>query len=71
MIILENVKALFRRARAHKEVWNPEEAKQDFQRAADLDPSLKIAVAKEFQEIDRLQKIKDLKDKEMLKGKIF
>ena len=35
--ILDNVKALYRRARAHVGAWNPEQAKNDFKKVAELD----------------------------------
>uniref|UniRef100_A0A8C5WDA4 peptidylprolyl isomerase n=1 Tax=Leptobrachium leishanense TaxID=445787 RepID=A0A8C5WDA4_9ANUR len=44
----DNVKALFKRGRAHAAVWNASEAEQDFSRAVSLDPSLAPLVAKEL-----------------------
>ncbi|XP_048370028.1 uncharacterized protein LOC125442604 [Sphaerodactylus townsendi] len=44
----ENVKAYFKRAKAHAAVWNDKEARTDFLRAAQLDPSLAAAVRKEL-----------------------
>ncbi|KAI0225055.1 Aryl-hydrocarbon-interacting protein-like 1 [Lamellibrachia satsuma] len=41
-----NVKALFRRARAHMAVWNPEDAMADLNRVLELDSSLERAVKK-------------------------
>ncbi|KAL4223132.1 Aryl-hydrocarbon-interacting protein-like 1 [Mactra antiquata] len=64
----DNVKALFRRAKAHVGAWNPEEAKQDFERVMELDPTLSNSVKKELKQIDELKKQKDLQDKEKLKG---
>lgn len=64
----DNVKALFRRAKAHVGAWNPEQAKKDFERAMELDPSLGKAVKKELQNLDELQRAKDQQDKQKLQG---
>uniref|UniRef100_A0A6B2E7A8 Putative aryl-hydrocarbon receptor-interacting protein n=1 Tax=Phlebotomus kandelakii TaxID=1109342 RepID=A0A6B2E7A8_9DIPT len=64
----ENVKALFRRAKAHIGAWNLDEAKEDFKQAAELDASLKSTVAKELKHIDELQKTRDVADKERYKN---
>ncbi|XP_026463970.1 AH receptor-interacting protein [Ctenocephalides felis] len=58
-----NVKALFRRARALLEVWEPEEAKSDFIKSAQLDPGLQSIALKYCKEIDQLKKQKDEEDK--------
>ncbi|KAJ8979591.1 hypothetical protein NQ317_019479 [Molorchus minor] len=42
----DNVKAYFRRAKAHVKVWNFEEAKNDFNKVLELDKSLSILVKK-------------------------
>lgn len=47
--------------------WNPEEAKRDFERVAELDTSLAVAVKKELRKIEELQKLKDDDDKAKLK----
>ena len=44
----DNVKALFRRAKAHAAVWNIKEAQEDFAKANELDPSLESAIKKEL-----------------------
>lgn len=66
----DNVKGLFRRAKAHKGAWNPKEAKEDFNRVARLDPHLKEACAKEVRVIEEMERRKDEEDKEKLK-KLF
>ncbi|XP_013792571.1 AH receptor-interacting protein-like [Limulus polyphemus] len=66
-----NVKALFRRAKAHVGAWNPVEAHEDFCRIMELDPSLENTVRRELQLLEKEEKKKNLEDKEMLKGKIF
>jgi len=62
----ENVKALFRRAKAHKGAWNPSEAKKDFKTVVQLDESLAAACNKELVEIEKMEKMKDLEDKEKM-----
>ena len=76
----DNVKALFRRAKAQVSdrlstlpllpvqvgAWAPQEARQGFQRVSELDPSLKAACVKEMAAIDVLEKSKDLEDKEKM-----
>lgn len=68
VFILDNVKALFRRAKAHVGAWNPEEAKQDFERVMELDPSLVNSVTKELKHLEQIKKQKDSEDKQKLKG---
>jgi AH receptor-interacting protein len=63
----DNVKALFRRARAHAGAWNPAEAKSDFERVSQLDPSLSQTCAKEIRKIEELEKQKNQEDKEKMK----
>lgn len=64
----DNVKALFRRAKAHYGAWNPQEAREDFQRAAELDPTLQSAVNKELKAIDKTQHERDIEDKKRLQS---
>lgn len=59
----DNVKALFRRAKAHVGAWNPDRAKADFQRVAELDPALAGAVSKELKNLQELIRLKDVEDK--------
>jgi AH receptor-interacting protein len=66
----DNVKAIYRRAKAHKACWDPEEAKTDFKRVAELDPSLKKTVKKELDELDQMIKEHNSEDKNKLK-KLF
>ncbi|XP_012256693.1 AH receptor-interacting protein [Athalia rosae] len=44
----DNVKALYRRGKAHIGAWNEKEAKEDLERVAELDPSLRTVVDKEL-----------------------
>ncbi|XP_058443663.1 AH receptor-interacting protein [Malaya genurostris] len=59
-----NVKALFRRAKAHVGAWNPREAQRDFERAAELDPALATTVSKELKNLQELIRKKDVEDKQ-------
>ncbi|XP_071946593.1 AH receptor-interacting protein-like [Antedon mediterranea] len=63
-----NVKALFRRGKAHSACWNFTEAEKDFERAVELDPSLTTAVKKELKKMEMKQKQKDTEDREKLKN---
>lgn len=65
-----NVKALYRRAKANKACWNPDEAKDDFKKAAELDPSLRKAIKKELEELEQIIKEHNEGDKEKMK-KLF
>lgn len=67
----DNVKALFRRAKANVGAWNPVEARIDFQRVMELDPALTNAVRKELKMLEDLEKQKNEEDKVRLRGKIF
>ena len=67
----QNVKALFRRAKAHAASWNVEEAKADFAEVVRLDPSLSRTVEKEVRTLILRVKEKDADERERLKGKLF
>ena len=69
--VLDNVKALFRRAKAHVGAWNPDLARQDFHRVEELDPSLAKTVQKLLKDLDEKQKHKDAEDRAKLQGKMF
>lgn len=64
----DNVKALFRRAKAYVGAWNPNEARADFEQVVKLDQSLAGAVKKEIDLLDQLIKSKDGTDKQLFKG---
>lgn len=64
----DNVKALFKRGRAHAAVWNASEAEQDFARAVELDPSLAPLVAKELKQLEARMHEKDREDKARFRG---
>ncbi|XP_033213716.1 aryl-hydrocarbon-interacting protein-like 1 [Belonocnema kinseyi] len=61
-----NVKAFYRRGKAHIGAWNEKEATEDLNRAAELDPSIKIAVEKELQSFATARKEKDESQKKIL-----
>ncbi|XP_068111298.1 AH receptor-interacting protein isoform X2 [Hyperolius riggenbachi] len=64
----DNVKALFKRGRAHAAVWNASEAEQDFSRAVELDPSLAPLVAKEMKQLEARIHEKECEDKARFRG---
>ncbi|BFG01513.1 AH receptor-interacting protein [Drosophila madeirensis] len=59
----QNVKALFRRAKAHAGAWNPMQARRDFIDALALDSSLKSTVAKELKSIEEQQQARNVQDR--------
>lgn len=67
----DNVKALFRRAQAHVGAWNPEDARQDYEKIKTLDKSLLTVVNKEMGKLDDLIKKKNEEDRLKLMGKLF
>lgn len=69
--ISDNVKALFRRAQAHVAVWNPEEARKDYERIKTLDSTLINMVNKELKNLDERVKQKNDEDKAKFMGKLF
>lgn len=67
----KNVKAFFRRAKAHMGAWNPDAAKNDFVQVKLLDSSLEKSVNKELTKLNAMIKEKDNADSNKLKGKLF
>uniref|UniRef100_A0A1B6DV55 AIP/AIPL N-terminal FKBP-type PPIase domain-containing protein n=1 Tax=Clastoptera arizonana TaxID=38151 RepID=A0A1B6DV55_9HEMI len=67
----DNVKAIFRRAKAHAAVWNIAEAKSDFERVLKLNPKLKSTVTAELDKLNEEVRKRDSLDRQKLKGKIF
>ncbi|OQV22263.1 eIF-2-alpha kinase activator GCN1 [Hypsibius exemplaris] len=62
-----NVKAWYRRAKAHAMAWNPKEAREDFARAVELDASLSGAVQRDLRKLDEVQRTRDLEDREKMR----
>ncbi|XP_071445816.1 AH receptor-interacting protein [Hetaerina americana] len=67
----DNVKALFRRGKAHIGAWNPKEAKEDLERAAKLNPSLSAVISEELRKLEMMERQKDKEDAIKLKGKLL
>ncbi|KAL5477687.1 hypothetical protein EMCRGX_G024515 [Ephydatia muelleri] len=66
-----NVKALFRRGKAHAGCWNVEQAKLDFAKACTLDPSLSKVIDKELTALMQRVNEKNTEERNMFKGKLF
>lgn len=60
----ENVKALFRRAKAHTGVWNLTEAKEDFKKCMECDRNMAKAVGKCLQELKAREMMKNEEERE-------
>ncbi|BES95353.1 FKBP-type peptidyl-prolyl cis-trans isomerase [Nesidiocoris tenuis] len=67
----ENVKAVFRRAKAHMAVWNKEEAQRDLELLPKLDPSLQSTVNSMLKELAEMNKQTETEIKMKLQGKLF
>ena len=65
----DNVKALYRRGKAHVGCWDPKEAREDFEHVMKLDKSLTKIVQKELDELDKKEKEHEEEYKKKLKGK--
>lgn len=70
LFLKDNVKALYRRARAHCGAWNPSNAKEDYIRVIALDQSLENTCRKEMKKLEDSEKLKDKEDMEKMK-KLF
>lgn len=62
------VKAFYLRGKAHMEVWNEAEARQDFSRVLDLDPGMKKTVKKELAVLNMRMEEKNQEDRDKYKG---
>ena len=67
----KNIKALYRRGKAHSASWDVEEATRDLRKAAELDNSLTHAVEKELRALGERVKEKDVAERDRLRGKMF
>ena len=61
-------KAFYLRGKAHVEVWNEAEARQDFSRVLDLEPGMKKAVKRELAVLNMRLEEKNQEDKNKYKG---
>lgn len=68
VIFADNVKAYFKRAKAHAAVWNAAEAQADFAKVLQLDPSLGPVVSRELRNLETRLRQKDDEDKIRFKG---
>jgi AH receptor-interacting protein len=59
---------MFRRAKAHVGAWNPQEARDDFVRATELDHSLRATVQRELKQLEEMEKKRDEEDRAKLKN---
>uniref|UniRef100_A0A3B1JQ00 peptidylprolyl isomerase n=1 Tax=Astyanax mexicanus TaxID=7994 RepID=A0A3B1JQ00_ASTMX len=59
----DNLKAYFKRGKAHAAVWNEAEARADFAKVLELDPSLGPAVAKEIRAMEERIRQKEKEEK--------
>ncbi|XP_034044301.1 AH receptor-interacting protein isoform X2 [Thalassophryne amazonica] len=64
----DNVKAFYKRAKAHAAVWNEAEARADFAKVLELDPSLAPSVTKELRAMEERIRAKEEEDKGRYKG---
>ncbi|XP_014240637.1 aryl-hydrocarbon-interacting protein-like 1 [Cimex lectularius] len=67
----DNVKALYRRGKAHAAVWNGKEAKDDLTKALRLDPSLEKDITNQLKAIEIQNRERESVMKEKLQGKLF
>lgn len=66
----ENIKALFRRAKAHAGVWNLNDARKDFKKCLEYDRNMAKSIAKCFQELKVREMIKEREERERY-GRMF
>ncbi|XP_020502958.2 AH receptor-interacting protein [Labrus bergylta] len=64
----DNLKAFYKRAKAHAAVWNETEARADFAKVLELDPSLEPSVAKELRAMEDRIRSKEKEEKGRYKG---
>ncbi|CAL8273747.1 AH receptor-interacting protein isoform X1 [Gadus morhua] len=63
----DNVKALYKRGKAHSAVWNEVEARADFAKVLELDPTLGPSVAKELRALEGKMRAKGREEKDRYK----
>lgn len=62
------MKAFYLRGKAHMEVWNEAEARDDFMRVLDLDPGMKKTIKKELAVLKMRMELKNEEDRLKYKG---
>lgn len=67
----DNIKALYRRGKAHAASWDKEAAEADFGRVVKLDPSLGRSVERELKQLDEKLKREHEVEKDRWQGKLF
>ena len=67
----KNVKALFRRGKAHAASWDKEAAEADFKQVLELDPSLARVVERERANLEERLKREREAEKNQWQGKLF
>lgn len=60
----ENTKALFRRAKAHKAVWNITDAREDFKKCLEYDRNMSKTISKCLLELKTLEELKNKEDRQ-------
>uniref|UniRef100_A0A3Q3WKL5 peptidylprolyl isomerase n=1 Tax=Mola mola TaxID=94237 RepID=A0A3Q3WKL5_MOLML len=63
-----SILAFYKRAKAHAAVWNEHEARADFAKVLELDPSLEQSVAKELRVMEERIRTKEKEEKNRYKG---
>lgn len=66
----ENIKALFRRAKAHAGVWNLNDARKDFKMCLEYDRNMAKTIGKCFQDLKIREKLKEREDRQRY-GRMF
>ncbi|KAM9792162.1 AH receptor-interacting protein [Neosynchiropus ocellatus] len=64
----DNLKAYYKRAKAHAAVWNEKEARADFAKVLELDPTLRSSVTKELHAMEERIRKKEQEEKGRYKG---
>lgn len=67
----KNVKAWFRRGKAHAAVWDFEKARKDFEHVKVLDAKMCSVVDKEVSNMSQIEKTKSTDERKRLEGKLF